>query len=527
MKKQNTKKTISALIFIMIANLLFSQSGLNVDKVTVFTDANSYVQKSGAIEAKNGVYELSGEQLPPARFGTLEITDNENTILNITSSIKPREYNTKPTNINTAQDLLLQNKGINLEIKTAQKNISGELLEVFPDYIVIKGDKTILVKTADILSFSFDSEPVFIYTPKPKKQIKPMGIHGNKINEDATLTIHFSSDGTKNINLKYLQKGLSWSPMYTLKLLDGKVANLILQAEVINDVEDLKMANIDLVLGTPNFKYDMYLTDLLDYSNILDPFYENTRNGSSRSSYLSAFKIPLIAKEDTWHNTQKTDEQQHDFYVHKLNDISLKKNSRGLYKVLDTEITYRHIYECDLIELDYENHNYRRNEDIPKNIVYHSLLIENKSDVLFGAGSVLVVDGSNDLELPLAQNKLDYIPPKSEGTIKLTENHEIEISHKETITNKSASRFEFWGRYYFKATIKGSVKIKNLKSENIEIAVRDFINGEVINVGSNGEILYQKQPVYSPNSESKVKWTLDVKPGEEKEITYSYWVYIK
>ncbi len=180
-----------------------------------------------------------------------------------------------------------------------------------------------------------------------------------------------------------------------------------------------------------------------------------------------------------------------------------------------------------MIELKYENYNYRRNDDALKNIVYHSLLIENNSGAMFGEGSVFVIDGTDDMELPMAQNKLEYIPPMAEGTIKLTENHEIEISHKETITNKSASRFDFWGRSYYKATIKGSVKIKNRKSENIEIAIRNFINGEVINVGSNGEILYQKQPVYSPNSESKVKWTLNLKPGEEKEITYSYWVFIK
>ncbi len=294
MKKQNAKKTISALLFLMIANLLFSQSGLNVDKVTVFTDANSYVQKSGAIEAKNGVYELSGDQLPAARFGTLEITDTDNTILDITSSIKPREHNTKPTNVNTAQGLLLQNKGTNLEIKTAQKNISGELLEVFPDYIVLKADKTIMLKTADILSFSFDSEPTFTFTPRPKEQKKPLSIRGNSPDKDVMFTINFSSGGIKNLKMKYLQKGLSWSPMYTLKLLDENRASLILQAEIINDAEDLEMANIDLVLGTPNFRYDMYLTDLLDYKNILDPFHEKTGYSTSRQTLNNLY--PLLKK---------------------------------------------------------------------------------------------------------------------------------------------------------------------------------------------------------------------------------------
>ena len=40
---------------------------------------------------------------------------------------------------------------------------------------------------------------------------------GNDYNKDVTITIHFSSGGEKKLNLKYLQKGISWSPMYTFK----------------------------------------------------------------------------------------------------------------------------------------------------------------------------------------------------------------------------------------------------------------------------------------------------------------------
>ncbi len=523
MNKLNTKKSIFLLILSMISSLLFSQSTLKVDKVIIFTDANAYFQKSGAIKTENGLYELSGEELPAARFGTLEISDRDNTLLNITSSIKPKKLDTKPINVNSAHQLLSQNKGIKLEIKTEQKLISGELLEVFPEYIVIRADEIIMIKTADILSYSFDSEPTFLFTPKQKKSKIQIGIPGNNISKDVTLTIHFSSDGTKNLKLKYLQKGLSWSPIYTLRLLNEKKAELILQAEIINDAEDLDIIDMDLVLGTPNFGYANYLSDLLDYNNILDPFYEIKTYGNSRYSNLMEYVVPLIDKEQTSSGSKKkVVDQQHDFYIHKLNDISLKKNSRGLFKILNTEVTYRNIFECDLIKLDYKNQNYNRNKKAPQNIVYHSILIENNTDVLFGKGSVLVVDGTENMELPLAQNMLGYIPPKSEGTIKITENPEIEVFHKEMIIDRATYKVEFWGRDYYKTTIEGSVKVKNLKSENIEILIRNFINGELISVGTFGEIVYQKQAVYSPNYESKVKWTLHLKPGEEKEIKYQY-----
>jgi len=525
------KKLIVLASLFLITSLLVSQSPFKVDKVTIFTDANAYIHKSGTVSTENGTYEISGDNLPVARFGTLEITDNENTLLHVISSVKPPEVENKSTNATNSKMLLSQNKGISLEIETDTQVILGELIDVYTDHLILKTEKTgkvVMVKIEDINSFTFNSEPTFLKTQTNQNKVNiQLGVRGQDNNKYTVLNLHFSSDGQKDLSLKYLQKGLSWSPMYTLRLVNEKKAGLILQAEIINDAEDLNVTDIHLVLGTPNFKYDEYLTDLIDYNNILDPYFESTHPGSTRNLYLAEYKIPLISRDETISGSKKKeDEQQHDFYIHKLNYISLKKNSRGLFKILDTEVAYRHIFECDLISLDYQNNRNRRNEDDVQNTIYHSILIDNNSDVMFGRGSVLVVDGAQESELPLAQNTLEYIPPRSEGIIKITENHEIQISHKEKIIARSTNKIEFWGRDYFEAKIEGTVTVKNLKSENIEILIRNILHGKLDNIGTKGEIVYQRQPLYSPNYKSKVKWTLQLKPGEEKELIYQYRVLV-
>ena len=63
-----------------------------------------------------------------------------------------------------------------------------------------------MIITADIRSFSFDSEPALYKTPIQKESKFQLGMQGNDYNKDATLTIHFSSEGTKKLNLKYLKK---------------------------------------------------------------------------------------------------------------------------------------------------------------------------------------------------------------------------------------------------------------------------------------------------------------------------------
>ena len=168
MNKLNILKSNLIVFMTLMVFPTFAQSGLKTDKVVIFTDANSYVQKSGTIEAKYGLFELSGEELPAARFGTLEITDIENTILNITSSIKPKISETTSYNITNTQELLNKNKGIKLKIITEDTVVSGELFAVFQEYIVVKSDKMTMVRIADIQLFSFESEPIFIKAPEQK-----------------------------------------------------------------------------------------------------------------------------------------------------------------------------------------------------------------------------------------------------------------------------------------------------------------------------------------------------------------------
>ena len=518
-------KSTLLIALVVVTHLSFAQSSLKVDKVTIFTDGNSYFQKSGLIETENKKYELSGADLPIARYGTLEITDDANTLMNITSSLRSKTTTPKPHNVSNAQGLLSLNKGINLEVKTTNGTFSGTLEQVYPNYIVVKTDKTLMIKTADIQSFSFDTEPVYQVTPKKTKIETPVqpGLRGNDYTENTTMKLEFSSEGSKKLNLKYLQKGLTWSPVYTLRFLNKKKANLILQAELVNDAEDLVNTDINLVLGTPNFNHSTHMSDLLDFINILNPTaesipYENSISiRGARSSGLSYVAPPVTNQYND--NT----EPHHDFYIHKLNDINLKKHSRGLYKILNIEIPYKHIYECNLIKLE---QNYNKFNKPPKNIIYHSLMIENNSNILIGEGSMMVIDGMNKTDLPIAQTTLDYIAPKTEGSIRLTETYEIELVHKENTIKKSSNKINSSGHTYYEATVEGVIKIKNLKNENVELYIKNIIDGEVIMTGDGGEILFQRQPTYSPNYESKIQWIVTLDPGESKEIVYQYKVLV-
>lgn len=146
---------------------------------------------------------------------------------------------------------------------------------------------------------------------------------------------------------------------------------------------------------------------------------------------------------------------------------------------------------------------------------------------MLGKGSVLILDNQQNEDFPLAQSTLDYIPASSDGLVKVTENHEVEVTQKEDIVHKSSQKVEFWNRYYYEVVIEGKVTIKNHKDENIDLIITNTLDGKLDGVDTKGEILYSKQPVRNPNLKTKVKYNMKLKAGATEVITYQYRMYVQ
>ena len=58
--------------------------------------------------------------------------------------------------------------------------------------------------------------------------------------------------------MMYFPSGRAWIPTYRVNLGEKegkKVANIALQAEILNEAEDLVDVPVDIVVGVPNFRF--------------------------------------------------------------------------------------------------------------------------------------------------------------------------------------------------------------------------------------------------------------------------------
>lgn len=75
-------------------------------------------------------------------------------------------------------------------------------------------------------------------------------------------------------------------------------------------------------------------------------------------------------------------------------------------------------------------------------------------------------------------------------------------------------------------TVEGKIKLKNIKKEAVEVVMTRNVIGEVLSAGHEGKISRQGLNLQMVNPNSTIKWNLKI-PGGEKEIVYSYKIYIR
>lgn len=397
---------------------MYGQEDVNIDKISIFTDGNSFVEKTVRLTPANKRFILKESLVPKARFGTLSITDRDNSITSIKSYVDTIQTPNliSKVKISSYVDILKANLNKKVIITTEGQIREGEVIEIVyqgygntPSHIIFKEASNYdLIRTKDIVNLSFPSKPIIPVTEKVENDR-----YSNEQEQDLKLNVllEFDDSDEKEISMKYLQRGVSWTPFYYLELDDDRnIAKLSLKAEVINDSEKIENSDIELFIGEPNFIYSGYLTDLVDFKNLLNPLYDAGHTRYNNSVVTGYGVSAIVTNTDNYiKNDNQSPKNYQDFYVYKLKNESLKKNSRAHYNLFEKELEYRHVYQCDLLNINHQK-NSQKKED---NKVYHSLKFVNETKNLLGEGPVTIIDNTGKEYIPLAQSKLDQKSIKS------------------------------------------------------------------------------------------------------------------
>jgi len=543
-------------VMAVVASLqLHAQTEFKTKSISIFKNGQSFVVKEGSVSTTDKVYTM--DDLPKASFGTLWFTGLQADVAKVVSR-QEASYEAVERKAIGFAELLYANKGKRITLTTADdKSFTGtvedfDLPEEINSAIQLKeaefAQKYSSVYNADFHLFPSSSPVLLLKMNNTWMSIDPAHIKTieffEKPIQKATskvkvikplIKIYFTQGGQQLLNVMYLRDGISWTPTYLLQLLSDTEARLKLQAEVVNDMEDLKDANINFVVGVPNFKFAGTQATLTSFVNRL---YNTTSDAGNRFSNAiipssqmmgtAKYSINYEAASEPMENVEATASE--DLYFYNIKNVDLEKGGRAHYPLLNTLVKIKHLYECNLMsatndeiyDVDDEDGTFSFNETYSN--VYHSIEITNDTKTPFTTGSVLIVQ--DETQNPLAEDLIKYTGSGTTSSILLTQSPDVRVEEKAKIISSQEDIRKKDGYSYNLITVQSEVTAVNSKSKGIDLAVTKSLYGKC----QNASIKYDSRSAVYGNNINPLQYLTfktHVKAGEKQKFTYTYTVYVR
>jgi hypothetical protein len=558
-----------------------SKVELTTEKVIVFKDGYSMFVRAGEARCddKGDIYI---DEVPDAAvLGSFWATSDEGSPISMKAGFESTTNKIEKSAACTRQiEVLIENKGKECTVDVDSKTYTGTIREV-----LTKEGKRI-IQPSEYDAFHLDT----VYSssmvlPKPDVSlVEPQGTHFvmttdkgdvllpvnsidtltitdmtitrndvvTEIVKKKRLTLRFDKPGKKRkITLIYFRPGIRWIPSYRIGLTEDKKkrAKISLQAELLNEAEDLNDVPVDIVVGVPNFRFRNTVSPM-----VLEKVLRNTlRQAAPQIMGGQAFSNAMFTQRAGEYrgNTRShggdgggsielpaelSGTGTHDLFVYSLPRLTLKTAERMAVHIFDADVPYRDVYTW---EVTLKRHDIATAPSgsgitsplaLSKNEVWHQIELENTTKVPWTTGAAMMMQGNQ----PLAQELMTYTSPGGIVRVPIT----VSVDTRGTATENEAGRelkALTWERYsYAKITNEAKLLLANRKKDALDFEITFRFGGKVENVSDDGKSViapynaadWQNYRGSSAvNNSSVVTWKTTIEPGEtfEPRVKYHYY----
>lgn len=396
----------------------------------------------------------------------------------------------------------------------------------------------------------------------PVAQVRSIVVKDMKTTISKTLTsterkkrLTFKFEGAEkkqSLSLMYFRPGIRWIPTYRVALSEKKgkqTAAVSLQAELLNEAEDLDDVPIDIVVGVPNFRFRDTPSPLVLEAALRNALAEaaphlmgNASNSLSNAMYSqrsSEFRRNQAQANDAAQGEvvklpgELTASGAQDLFVYNLPKLTLGKSERCAVPIFTAEVPYGDVYTWDVRVTKHDNAAAPSGSasqsplTLSKNEVWHQILLTNNTNLPWTTGAAMILQGQQ----PLAQELLTYTPPKDEVRVPVTVAVDVRGSLEEKEVDRTLQALKWDGYNYARIEREMKLDLCNNKPIAIEAEITLRVGGKVTKASHEGSVVlnpfdaadwvqYHGHPAV--NNSSSVTWKAKLKPGESIQPTIVY-----
>ncbi|HYF50095.1 MAG TPA: DUF4139 domain-containing protein [Planctomycetota bacterium] len=345
------------------------------------------------------------------------------------------------------------------------------------------------------------------------------------------LTAKGEGDKPLKINLSYLARGIGWAPSYRVDLSDPKTLTIEQNAVVRNELADLENTSVDLVSGFPSIQFG-HVTSLLSSQPNWNNFTEQLRR-NEQSDENAMGQVMLQSNDYQIRNARPGFElgaalpgDGVDIHYQPLGARNLKKGETLGTSIAKERAEYERLVEWVIPDTrneygSYVNRGWGAAQN-PNGDPWDVVRFRNPFKFPMTTAPATTVSG----ERFLGQRMSAWVNPGEETCLQITK--ALSIRALSTEREEAGKREELWvgGHRYYRATVSGELKMTNFRKEEVKMIVRRQFSGELTAADGAPKKTLREEGVFSVNPRNELNWTLNLKPGEQKTLTYSYTVLV-
>ena len=503
-----------------------------VKRVAVFKNGYAFTYREGDATTKDGwVYTT---RTPIGGLGTIwgyTTLPNTKNVHLLASETEKRETE----RVTDIAEVLLANEGARIRFVDAYvttKVLEGtyEILSRNRNFSISPigagQDLTIALKTeSGVIFFQASTIRNLEILGQPKYE-KPKTIKETRL----SLKVEGAKDGQNlNLGIAALERGIRWIPAYRVEVKGEpiKEAKLELEAMLVNDLTDLKNSEVYFVVGVPSFLFQNDVSPLslnTAFAGVANSYGRDRSSNLSNAIMTQQSNSREMMDEDI-SPTSPDEEKSKSFsaeqlYLYQVNQLNLKKGERTSLRLFSLTVPCTEVFEWTIDDSTQPDNGSSPIITQPlTNKVWYGLRLKNTTGMPWTTAPAIIF---RDWK-PLGQNLLSFTPIGGDNILRVTPATEVIGTHKleEKLREPKQIRYSGSTYDYDLVTVEGTIKVKNVKKQPIELVLTRNVSGEVFSASGDGKISREGFNLQAVNPNSIIKWNLTLPTGE-KEIKYSY-----
>jgi hypothetical protein len=213
-----------------------------------------------------------------------------------------------------------------------------------------------------------------------------------------------------------------------------------------------------------------------------------------------------------------------DLFLYPLEDVTLNKGEVGNYPLFTESVPYVEVYQWEIPDYITPEEQYRRESGAPQpEVVWHNLRLTNDTKLPWTTAPVQLMKEGNII----GQDTLSYTPGKAETTVRITRALSVKAEQVERETARDREAVQLYGDYFDRLAIEGTLEVTNYQDKQVSLEIKKTLSGDVKSSTPPAKDVTLARGLARMNPVHELTWTITLKPGESREITYLYAALIR